>query len=108
MHDGDALADRMLRWDGCANVRDLGGLALETGGATRWRMVVRADSLPRLSPAGRAALRAYGVMADRTLRWDGCANVRDLPADPAIRSGPSLPPSTKPRPTPSAACATCT
>ena len=44
--------DRVLRWDGCVNVRDLGGLPLADGGETAYRVVVRADWLPGLSEAG--------------------------------------------------------
>jgi protein-tyrosine phosphatase len=50
-----------LRWDGCVNVRDLGGLPLAGGGETAYRVVVRADWLPGLSEAGRQALVEYGV-----------------------------------------------
>lgn len=34
-----------LDWDGCFNVRDLGGLPVAGGGATRWGAAVRADAL---------------------------------------------------------------
>jgi protein-tyrosine phosphatase len=53
--------DRVLRWDGCVNVRDLGGLPLAGGGETAYRVVVRADWLPGLSEEGRRALVDYGV-----------------------------------------------
>ena len=53
--------DRILRWDGCVNVRDLGGLPLSGGGETAYRVVVRADWLPGLSDTGRRALVDYGV-----------------------------------------------
>ena len=53
--------ERILRWDGCVNVRDLGGLPLADGGETAYRVVVRADWLPGLSEAGRRALVEYGV-----------------------------------------------
>jgi protein-tyrosine phosphatase len=53
--------ERVLRWDGCVNVRDLGGLPLVEGGTTAYRVVVRADSLPSLTEAGREALVDYGV-----------------------------------------------
>jgi len=53
--------ERILRWDGCVNVRDLGGLPLADGGETAYRVVVRADWLPGLSDAGRQALVDYGV-----------------------------------------------
>jgi hypothetical protein len=53
--------ERILRWDGCVNVRDLGGLPLAGGGETAYGVVVRADWLPGLSEAGRRALVDYGV-----------------------------------------------
>src|SRR4029077_20779208 len=53
--------ERILSWDGCVNVRDLGGLPLAGGGETAYRVVVRADWLPGLSDAGRQALVDYGV-----------------------------------------------
>jgi hypothetical protein len=56
-----ATPDRILRWDGCVNVRDLGGLPLADGGETAYRVVVRVDWLPGLSDAGREALVEYGV-----------------------------------------------
>jgi hypothetical protein len=56
-----APPERILRWDGCVNVRDLGGLPLADGGETAYRVVVRADWLPGLSAEGRQALVDYGV-----------------------------------------------
>jgi hypothetical protein len=53
--------ERVLWWDGCVNVRDLGGLPLAGGGETAHRVVVRADWLPGLSEVGRRALVDYGV-----------------------------------------------
>jgi protein tyrosine/serine phosphatase len=53
--------ERRLCWDGCLNARDLGGLATQDGGETRFGAVARADSLGRLSEAGWRALVAYGV-----------------------------------------------
>jgi len=55
-----ARPDRILRWDGCVNVRDLGGLPLANGGETAYRVVVRGDWLPGLSETGRRALVDYG------------------------------------------------
>jgi protein-tyrosine phosphatase len=63
-----APPDRVLRWDGCVNVRDLGGLPLADGGETAYRVVVRADSLPGLTEAGRRALVDYGVSLVVNLR----------------------------------------
>jgi protein-tyrosine phosphatase len=62
--------DRVLVWDGCVNVRDLGGLPLEGGGETRFGVIVRADSIERLTERGRQALQAYGVRAAVDLRGD--------------------------------------
>jgi protein tyrosine/serine phosphatase len=60
----------VLRWDGCVNVRDLGGLPLADGGTTAYRVVVRADSLPGLTDAGREALIDYGVSLVVDLRGE--------------------------------------
>ena len=59
-----------LRWDGCLNVRDLGGQPTEDGGTTRWERVVRSDSVGKLSPAGWDALVAYGIRTVVDLRFD--------------------------------------
>jgi protein-tyrosine phosphatase len=61
---------RLLRWDGCFNARDLGGYPTDDG-ETRWRAVVRADSLTRLTSAGRQALLDYGVHTIVDLRTPG-------------------------------------
>jgi len=63
-----AQPERVLRWDGCVNVRDLGGLPLADGGETAYRVVVRADALPWLTAAGRQALVDYGVSLVVNLR----------------------------------------
>jgi protein-tyrosine phosphatase len=60
-----------LRWDNCYNIRDLGGHATADGGQTRWRAIVRADNLGRLTPGGRAALLDYGVRTIVDLRRAG-------------------------------------
>ena len=52
---------RLLHWDACLNVRDLGGLATRDGHATRSHAVIRADNLCRLTAHGRSALMRYGV-----------------------------------------------
>jgi protein-tyrosine phosphatase len=60
---------RHLTWDGCVNVRDLGGHPTEDGGKTRFRAVVRADSVRGLSDEGWEALVSYGVRRIIDLRW---------------------------------------
>jgi protein tyrosine/serine phosphatase len=52
---------RDLVWDGCVNVRDLGGLPTEDGGETRFGAAIRADSLGLLTDEGWRALAAAGV-----------------------------------------------
>lgn len=77
-----------LSWDGCVNVRDLGGL-----GRIRPRAVVRMEAPERLSEHGWAAAWAYGVRTvvdlrnadeygpDRAPRPAGITTVR-VPQDP--------------------------
>ena len=62
--------DRHLDWDGCGNVRDLGGLPTTDGRRTRRGALVRADALDRLTAAGWAALQAHGVRTVVDLRND--------------------------------------
>jgi protein-tyrosine phosphatase len=62
--------DRHLDWDGCCNVRDLGGVRTADGRQTRWGAVVRADAPDRLTPAGRSALWAHGIRTIVDLRND--------------------------------------
>jgi protein-tyrosine phosphatase len=71
------VKDRTLAWDGCLNVRDLGGHPTEDGVVTRFGAVVRADSIRQLSDAGWAALAEYGVSRIVDLRFH-----EELEADP--------------------------
>ncbi|MEA2136136.1 MAG: protein-tyrosine phosphatase [Solirubrobacteraceae bacterium] len=61
---------RHLQWDGCANVRDLGGIRTRDGAEIRRGAIVRADALDRLSAGGWAALEAHGVRTVIDLRND--------------------------------------
>ena len=61
---------RELTWDGCLNVRDLGGFPTADGEETRFGSVVRADSVSQLTPAGWEALVDYGVRTVLDLRGD--------------------------------------
>ena len=67
--------DRHLDWDGCRNVRDLGGL-----GRIRRGALVRADALQQLTAGGWAALEAHGVRTVIDLR-----NPDEVGADAAPR-----------------------
>jgi protein-tyrosine phosphatase len=62
---------RSLAWDGCFNVRDLGGLETASGGRTRRGAVVRADNVRRLSAAGWQAALDHGVRLLVDLRFEG-------------------------------------
>ncbi len=94
---------RVLRWDGCANVRDLGGLPLAGGGHTLTGRVIRADAVARLTPAGQEAMVRHGVRRVVDLRTEeemaagehvpaGVAVVRVpiRPSGPADRLWPEL------------------
>ena len=61
-------SDRNLDWDGCLNVRDLGGLPLSGGGVTAHGRLVRADSPDELSSAGWAAVWDFGIRTIIDLR----------------------------------------
>jgi protein tyrosine/serine phosphatase len=58
-----------LVWDGCINVRDLGGLGAVGGATTQHGRVVRADNLRKLSEQGRQALVDHGVARVVDLRF---------------------------------------
>jgi protein-tyrosine phosphatase len=62
---------RILAWDGCINVRDLGGLNTCDGRMTRWGAVVRSDTPARLTATGWSTLYAYGIRTIITLRTHG-------------------------------------
>jgi protein-tyrosine phosphatase len=96
-----------LDWEGCFNVRDLGGLRAAGGRVTRRGAVVRGDAPDTLTSAGWAALRAHGIRTivdlrnedERALvRQDGVAVVSlpldGIDEDPAFwerwRSGPQF------------------
>jgi protein-tyrosine phosphatase len=71
--------NRVLVWDGCVNVRDLGGLPLEGGGETCFGVVVRADSIRGLTERGWQDLVDYGVRSAIDLRA-----LDELAADPPV------------------------
>jgi protein tyrosine/serine phosphatase len=60
---------RQLTWDGCVNVRDLGGMPTEDGRETTFGAVVRADNIGTLTAEGRRELLDYGVTRVIDLRW---------------------------------------
>jgi protein-tyrosine phosphatase len=65
------MEDRVLAWDGCNNVRDLGRLKTADGRTTRRGVIVRSDTPSRLTAAGWSALYEYGIRTIITLRTTG-------------------------------------
>jgi protein tyrosine/serine phosphatase len=82
--------ERILTWDGCFNVRDLGGLATADGRLIRHGAVVRADKLNGLSAAGWEALIAHGVRTVVDLR-DPSEHQPDVAPRPSDLTTLSLP-----------------
>ena len=78
-------SSRHLTWDGCVNVRDLGGLPTEDGAQTAYGAVVRADYVGSLSASGRQALLEHGVTRIVDLRWFA-ERVEDPPLDVGIET----------------------
>jgi len=78
------IGNRQLNWDGCNNVRDLGGLATFDGRKTRWGALVRSDTPTKLTAEGWDALWAHGIRTIITLRTDGMIenelDIKDHPA----------------------------
>ena len=65
----DDRGARTLVWDGCVNVRDLGGIPTEDGGTTRRGAVIRSDNVGGLTDAGWRTLVRHGVVRIVDLRW---------------------------------------
>jgi len=63
--------NRILNWEGCKNVRDLGGMNATNGSKTRWGAIVRSDTPARLTPEGWSALYAHGIRTIVSLRTHG-------------------------------------
>ncbi len=63
--------NRILTWEGCNNVRDLGGLDASNGDKTRWGAVVRGDHPSKLTAEGWAALYEHGIRTIVSLRTHG-------------------------------------
>ena len=65
----DDRGARTIVWDGCVNVRDLGGIPTEDGGQTRRGAVIRSDNIRGLTDDGWRALARHGVVRIVDLRW---------------------------------------
>jgi protein-tyrosine phosphatase len=79
---------RLLQWQDCLNVRDVGGYPTQDGRQTRLGALVRADNLYQLTSAGRAALLDYGVRTIVDLRFREEIGRQPNPfAQPEVRNG---------------------
>ncbi|RJL34463.1 tyrosine-protein phosphatase [Bailinhaonella thermotolerans] len=68
--NGGTAEERHLDWEGCFNVRDLGGIPAAGGRRIRRGALVRSDNPDLLTPAGWDALLAHGVRTIVDLRND--------------------------------------
>jgi protein tyrosine/serine phosphatase len=59
---------RELQWEGCLNVRDLGGIPTEDGAETSFGVVVRSDNVQRLRDL--QTLERHGIARVVDLRFD--------------------------------------
>jgi protein-tyrosine phosphatase len=65
-----ATPNRHLKLEGTRNVRDTGGYATADGRITRWRTLLRGDSLHRLTSQGQSELVVMGLRTVIDLRHD--------------------------------------
>jgi len=65
------MNERILAWNGCQNVRDLGGLHTSDDRMTRRGAIVRSDTPAQLTKAGWSALYSYGIRTIVSLRTHG-------------------------------------
>lgn len=63
--------NRILNWQGCNNVRDLGGMKASNGCKTRWGAIVRGDQPVNLTAEGWDALYEHGIRTIISLRTYG-------------------------------------
>jgi len=63
--------NRILNWEGCNNVRDLGGMDASNGYKTRWGTIVRGDHPAKLTADGWSELYEHGIRTIVSLRTHG-------------------------------------
>ena len=84
------LQPRDLAWEGCLNVRELGGLPTRDGGETQLGAVVRADSVRQLSDDGWQSLVDHGVRTVVDLRGDDEWHEMAAEIDAAVKAAPDV------------------
>lgn len=75
------MSARLLAWEGCTNVRDLGHLPVSRSRSTRPGVVVRADNPRRLTEQGWEQARRLGVRRIVDLRFPG-----EEPGEPELQA----------------------
>ena len=63
--------NRILNWEGCNNIRDLGNFNASNGYKTRWGAIVRGDHPAHLTTEGWTALDEHGIRTIVSLRTYG-------------------------------------
>lgn len=76
--------NRVLTWDGCNNVRDLGSLNASDGYKTRWGAVVRSDHPAKLTTEGWSQLYEHGIRTIISLRTHGLVEADYLDTTPRL------------------------
>jgi protein tyrosine/serine phosphatase len=64
-------SNRILNWQGCKNIRDLGGMKASSGSITRWGAIVRGDQPASLTANGWSVLYEHGIRTIISLRTFG-------------------------------------
>ncbi len=82
--------NRVLAWDGCNNVRDLGGLNASNGYKTRWGAVVRSDHPAKLTADGWSQLYEHGIRTIISLRTHGLVEEDYLDTTPRLAGVTSI------------------
>lgn len=66
----DSTSDRVIRFEGAKNVRDLGGLSTVSGARTRYGSVYRSDGLSRLTDGDLEVLASLEIHSIIDLRYE--------------------------------------
>ena len=77
-------SNRILSWEGCTNVRDLGGLNTSNSSKTCWGAVVRSDHPAKLTADGWSALYKHGIRTIISLRTHGLVEKDYLDTTPQM------------------------
>lgn len=67
-------SNRILTWEGCNNIRDLGGLETIDGKKTQWGAFVRGDHPSKLTEKGWSTLYEHGIRTIVSLRTHGLSD----------------------------------